>query len=131
MRIGREHVWIAGALTPAAIRARALLWSVHARRAVPELPRAGRKLMPALAGSPDEFYRAIGYRRVDAFAFRVDAYEALSDAIFAYGRQGGPFALTPQLITLAGDPTLWSVLWRRLAHVLKRQSRLAEPRFTG
>ncbi len=101
LRIGREHLWIAGALTPAAVRTRALLWAVRARRPVPDLPKAGRKVMPAQDGLPEQLYAAIGYRRADAHAFRVDLFEALADTVFALGRQG-PFALTRQLITLAG-----------------------------
>ncbi len=101
LRIGREHLWISGALTPAAIRARALLWSIQAQRPVPDLPRAGRKLMPTQGSLPEQFYRAIGYRRADAHAFRVDAFEALADAVFALGRQG-PFAPTRQFGMLAG-----------------------------
>jgi ATP-dependent RNA helicase SUPV3L1/SUV3 len=101
LRIGRDHVWIAGVLTPAAIRARAMLWALQARRPAPELPKAGRKLMPAQAALSDEFYRAIGYRRAGAHALRIDAYEALGDAVHALAR-GGPFAATARLKSMAG-----------------------------
>jgi ATP-dependent RNA helicase SUPV3L1/SUV3 len=101
LRIGREHLWIAGVLSPAAVRARALLWALQTRAAVPELPKAGRKLMEAQVRLPDDFYRAVGYRRAGAHAFRIDAFEALADAIITLGRQG-PFAPTRQLAQLAG-----------------------------
>jgi hypothetical protein len=77
------------------------LWSLPARRPAPDLPKAGRKLMPAQASLPDDFYRSIGYRRAGAHAFRVDAYEALGEAVHALARQG-PFAATVQLKALAG-----------------------------
>jgi ATP-dependent RNA helicase SUPV3L1/SUV3 len=101
LRIGREHVWIAGALTPTAVRARALLWCIASSKPVPELPKAGRKLMPAASELSDEFYRSIGYRRAGPCAWRIDAFEALADAIFAEAREGA-FAVGPRLITLAG-----------------------------
>ena len=101
LRMGREHVWIAGALTPTAVRTRALLWSVATAKPILELPKAGRKLMPAISELSDEFYRSIGYRRAGHFAWRVDAFEALADAIFTMAREGA-FAVTPRLVTLAG-----------------------------
>ena len=101
LRIGRDQLWIAGALTPAAVRARALLWSVQAGRPVPDLPRAGRKVMLAQGEFPEEFCPAIGYRRAGVHAFRVDAFEVLTDAVLVLNRQG-PFALTRQLVALAG-----------------------------
>jgi ATP-dependent RNA helicase SUPV3L1/SUV3 len=104
LRIGREDLWISGVLGPSAVRMRALLWSLQARKPAPELPRAGRKLMGAQASLPEEFYRAIGYRRIGAHALRVDAFESLSEAVHALARQG-PFVLTRRLVTLAGGPT--------------------------
>jgi ATP-dependent RNA helicase SUPV3L1/SUV3 len=101
LRIGREHVWIAGVLTPAAIRTRAMLWGLQARHRTPVLPKAGRKLMSVQPGLPDEFYLAIGYRRAGAHAFRIDAYEALGDAVHALARQGS-FAVSPHLRSMAG-----------------------------
>jgi ATP-dependent RNA helicase SUPV3L1/SUV3 len=101
MRIGREHLWVSGALSPAAVRTRALLWSLQAQQPAPDLPKAGRKLMPAQPSLPEDFYRAIGYRRAGAHAFRVDAYEALAETVHGLGRQG-PFAATAQLKSLAG-----------------------------
>jgi ATP-dependent RNA helicase SUPV3L1/SUV3 len=103
VRIGREHLWISGALSPGGVRARALLWSLQARLPTPELPKAGRKLMPANASLPEDFYRAIGYRRAGPHAFRVDAYEALADAVHALARQGA-FVPTAQLKSMAGGP---------------------------
>ena len=104
LRIGREHVWLSGILTPGAVRARALLWSVQAGRPAPELPKAGRKRMPAHGPQPDEFHRSIGYRRAGAHLFRIDAFEALADAAHAIGRQG-PFAPTAELARIAGGQT--------------------------
>ena len=104
LRIGREHVWLAGCLTPGAVRARALLWSVQAGRSAPELAKAGRKRMPIEEAMPDEFWAAVGYRRAGTHLFRIDVYEALADAAYALGRKG-PFAVTPGLARLAGGQT--------------------------
>jgi ATP-dependent RNA helicase SUPV3L1/SUV3 len=123
LRMGREHVWIAGALTPTAVRTRALLWSVAAGARVPDLPKAGRKLMPATSELSDEFYRSIGYRRAGPFAWRVDAFEALADAIFTAAREGA-FALTPRLVTLAGGA---APLASALMALGARQEPAAEP----
>jgi ATP-dependent RNA helicase SUPV3L1/SUV3 len=101
LKIGREHLWLAGALTPGAVRLRALLWSLRAQQPAPDLPKAGRKLMPAITAFPEEFYRAIGYRRAGDFAFRVDAYEALCEAVYALARHG-PFAAPAEWKRLAG-----------------------------
>jgi ATP-dependent RNA helicase SUPV3L1/SUV3 len=101
IRIGREHVWVAGALTPDAVRLRALLWSIQAQSPAPELHKAGRKLMPAPPALGAEFCRAIGYRQAGAHAFRIDAYEALADAVHELARKG-PFAASTRLRSLAG-----------------------------
>jgi hypothetical protein len=82
LRMGREHVWIAGALTPHSRSDQSLAVVGCNGQANPELPKAGRKLMPAISELSDEFYRSIGYRRAGHFAWRVDAFEALADAIF-------------------------------------------------
>ena len=123
LRIGREHLWIAGALTPAAIRVRAMLWGLQARHRTPELPKAGRKLMPAQPGLPDNFYRAIGYRRAGAHAIRIDTYEALGEAVHALARRG-PFAASPQLRSMAGGAA-------PLAAVLVALGARAEPQPDG
>ncbi len=57
--------------------------------------------MPAHPSLPDEFYRAIGYRRAGAHAFRVDVFEEVGEAVHALGRRG-PFAVTRRLVALAG-----------------------------
>ncbi|HXV23474.1 MAG TPA: helicase-related protein [Alphaproteobacteria bacterium] len=123
LRIGREHLWISGVLGPAAVRMRALLWSLQLRQPTPELPRAGRKLMQVQASLPEEFYRAIGYRRVGAYAFRVDAFESLSEAVHALARQG-PFMVTARLAALAGGS-------RALAAALVELGARAEPQADG
>ena len=101
LRMGRQHIWIAGALTPTAVRTRALLWSISVGKPLPDLLKAGRKIMPANSAVPEDFYRAVGYRRAGGFAWRVDAFETLADAVFSLAREG-PFAVTHQLVTLAG-----------------------------
>jgi ATP-dependent RNA helicase SUPV3L1/SUV3 len=47
-------------------------------------------------GIPEDYYLAIGYRRIDGIAVRVDALERFSREAHDLARQG-PFALTERL----------------------------------
>jgi ATP-dependent RNA helicase SUPV3L1/SUV3 len=105
IRFGTETIHVAGALKPAAVAMRALLWSVHLGAALPPpLPPPGRLSVAAgtLAGAA--YAEAIGYRVVGPRAIRVDRLEPLAAALRKRARLAGGFALEPELAALVGAP---------------------------
>ena len=99
IRIGRESVYIPALLTPDAVAARALLWSVHQARRGPPPPAAAS--VPVADGMPAASYEAMGYRVMGPVAIRADTLERLAARAWSLSRTG-PFRAGPELKSLAG-----------------------------
>jgi|HubBroStandDraft_1064217.scaffolds.fasta_scaffold00199_14 ATP-dependent RNA helicase SUPV3L1/SUV3 len=105
VRFGTETIYVAGALKPAAVAMRALLWSVRVGASLPPpVPPPGRLSVPAaLLGAP-LYAEAIGYRVTGPWAIRVDRLEILAAGLRARGQSPDGFALDPDLATSIGVP---------------------------
>ncbi|MGH6931330.1 MAG: helicase-related protein [Dongiaceae bacterium] len=96
IRIGRESVWFPQLTKTSVADLTRLLWATYHGRLMTK-PITHRPVCLALErGLPDEFYLAIGYRRIDRMAVRVDALERFSTEAHKLARQG-PFAPTEKL----------------------------------
>ncbi|MGB8841154.1 MAG: helicase-related protein, partial [Aliidongia sp.] len=105
VRFGTETIYVAGALKPACIAMRALLWSVHAGIGQPPaVPPPGRISMPAAGFGPDAYAQAIGYRITGPYAIRVDRLEPLAAALRKRARRAGGFTADPELAASIGVP---------------------------
>ncbi|MFT4978434.1 MAG: ATP-dependent RNA helicase SUPV3L1/SUV3, partial [Myxococcota bacterium] len=86
VRLGVHAIYSQPLLKPAQLRRRAWLWSV-ANKQSPLLPApSGAASIPA-TGS-DDFYAAVGYRRLGARAVRLDMVERLDAHLRAATRKG-------------------------------------------
>ncbi len=101
LRFGRQAVFIPALLKPDIVRVKAVLWAAEAGRPVPPLPPVGQVSLPVDGQLPEDFYAAIGYRRLGPRALRVDTVERLAEAAWRLARQG-PFQAPPALASLAG-----------------------------
>jgi ATP-dependent RNA helicase SUPV3L1/SUV3 len=100
IRIGQESVFLPALQRPAAIRLRRLLWAAHAGQKAPRFdPKAAS--IRVKAGTPDGFYLACGYRRVNGIAVRAERLEKLADKVRKSARQGA-FAATPEFRAILG-----------------------------
>ncbi|MEJ2121286.1 MAG: helicase-related protein [Alphaproteobacteria bacterium] len=100
IRIGQETVFMPALQRPAAIRLRRLLWAAHAGEKAPRFdPKAAS--IRVKAGTPDGFYLACGYRRVNGIAVRAERLEKLADTVRKSARQGA-FAATPAFRAILG-----------------------------
>lgn len=111
LRIGRESVYFTSLTKPDAIALRCLLWAVYHRRAAFPGPAPGRVSLGVDARLPSGLYEAAGYRVLGRLAMRVDMLERLAARAAALSR-GGAFAITSELLSLAGcsAPALTEVL---------------------
>ena len=100
LRLGRETVFLAPMLKPPQMAMRALLWCLYNDRSVVS-PDAGRVSLPVDADHPDDYYAAVGYRRLGPRALRVDMLERLAAELRKRARKG-PFAVDAALLNLAG-----------------------------
>jgi len=100
IRIGQETVFLPALQRPAAIRLRRLLWAAHAGEKAPRFdPKAAS--IRVKAETPDGFYLACGYRRVNGIAVRAERLEKLADKVRKSARQGA-FAATPEFRAILG-----------------------------
>jgi ATP-dependent RNA helicase SUPV3L1/SUV3 len=100
LRLGRETVFLSPMLKPPQMAMRALLWCLHNERTV-AVPEPGRVSLSVERDLPDQYYSAIGYRRLGPRALRVDMLERLSAELRKRARKG-PFAVDAALLNLAG-----------------------------
>jgi ATP-dependent RNA helicase SUPV3L1/SUV3 len=105
VKIGAQSLYLPALLKPAAVRLRALLWAVHHRCALPELPAERAVSFTPDATLDDGFCLALGYRRFSrrgvSVALRVDVVEQLAYDSHKLA-QAGPFAASPALARRAG-----------------------------
>ena len=103
LRFGVEAVYLPDMLKPAQIEIRALLWNLHVNAPgsfhVP--PQAGRVTIDAVDGVPDEFWLAVGYRRLGGRVMRVDMVERVAMLVRVAARDG-QFKISEDMLSLAG-----------------------------
>jgi ATP-dependent RNA helicase SUPV3L1/SUV3 len=100
IRIGQETIFFPALQQPAAIRLRRLLWAAHSGEKAPRFdPKA--TAIRAKAETPESFYLACGYRRINGIAVRAERLERLADKARKSARQGA-FAATPELRAIVG-----------------------------
>ena len=89
LRLGVETIYLPNLLKPAAIKLRALLWSVFNKN-FPEnaLPPDGRVSVQTLPNVKYEYYRALGFVPLGNLALRADIAERLSALIRIESRKG-------------------------------------------
>ena len=101
VRFGMEAVYLPETIKPRAARLRALLWSVHGDRPIRPAPPPGLCSLVPEDGADPSFYAACGFRLIGGTAIRVDVLDRLAIAL-ARAARGGPFQLTPQMLSTAG-----------------------------
>jgi len=105
IRFGTETTYVVGALKPAAVAMRALLWSIHAGAPLPPpLPPPGRLSVPTDSLGRPDYAEAIGYRVIGPRAIRVDRLEQLAAALRQRAKTVGGFPLEPALASMIGAP---------------------------
>ena len=103
LRFGVEAVYLPELLKPAQIELRALLWNLfHGEAGVFHAPPpAGRVTVDMVDGVPDEFWLAVGYRRLGGRVMRVDMVERVSLLVRNAAREG-QFRISEEMLSLAG-----------------------------
>ncbi len=105
LSIGRESIFFARMVKPAAIFLRAVLWSVYRKLPMPDPPAPGRVCVSVNGRAPAEFYEAVGYRLFGSHAVRVDILERFSAKVRSLAQQGEfvPDAALARLIGCNGE----------------------------
>ena len=120
LRVGAASVYFPALLKPRPARLRALLWSIHHERALPDIrarnrPSLSAEDFAALSEDSDALW-ALGYHRFKSgktsLALRIDSLERLAGEARKLSRQGS-FMPTAALLRIAGCTEL------ELAMVLK------------
>ena len=103
LRFGVEAIYLPELLKPAQIGLRALLWNLFHGEAgtFHAPPPAGRVAIDAVAGVPDAFWLATGYRRLGGRVMRVDMVERVAFLVRNAAREGA-FSISEDMLSLAG-----------------------------
>ena len=102
LRLGVETIYLPNLLKPAAIKLRALLWSVHNQDFPKDaFPPDGRVSIKTLPNVKKEFYRALGFVPLGNLALRADIAERLS-ALIRIEARGGQFRINDAMLSIAG-----------------------------
>ena len=101
VRIGRAFVYLPAMTKPARAELGLILWGVHRGVEAPPLPGLGRISIEVELDRPTGYYEAAGYAVFAERAVRIDMLERLAGAGAKLARQG-PFAPTPELLSLVG-----------------------------
>ena len=98
VRIGLHSIYFKGLLNSSAIRTRAILAGIHHNEpSVPRRPKPAR-----LAGETSSaIWEMMGFRVLGGRALRVDVLEKFA-AIARKSARSGPFAVTPEMLSLVG-----------------------------
>ena len=101
VRLGHESIYLPALLRPKAARMRGLLWSVHQKGTMTDLPAPG--LVTVTLGESDDpaFLEACGYRVTGNRAVRIDMLDRLAIRLRRLSRQGR-FAVPADLLNLVG-----------------------------
>ena len=105
IRFGVESLYMPEMLKPAPIALRALLWNLDqgflSSKDFAAAPPAGRVAIDAAEGVDDNFWLAVGYRRLGGRVMRVDMVERVAMLVRTAAREGS-FKLTEEMLSLAG-----------------------------
>jgi ATP-dependent RNA helicase SUPV3L1/SUV3 len=103
LRFGVESIYLPDLLKPAPIELRALLWNLYhgAEGVFHAPPPAGRVAIDAVEGVPDDFWLAVGYRRLGGRVMRVDMVERVALVVRNAAREG-QFRINEEMLSLAG-----------------------------
>ena len=102
LRLGVETIYLPNLLKPAAIKLRALLWSVHNQDFPKDaFPPDGRVSITILPNVKKEFYRALGFVPLGNLALRADIAERLS-ALIRIEARNGQFRINETMLSIAG-----------------------------
>ena len=102
LRLGVETIYLPNLLKPAAIKLRALLWSVHNQDFPKDaFPPDGRVSIKTLINVKKEFYRALGFVPLGNLAVRADIAERLS-ALIRIEARAGQFRINDAMLSIAG-----------------------------
>jgi ATP-dependent RNA helicase SUPV3L1/SUV3 len=103
LRLGVETIYLPNLLKPAAIKLRALLWSVHNQDFPKDaIPPDGRVSIKTLPNVKKEFYRALGFVPLGNMALRADIAERLS-ALVRIEARTGQFKINEAMLSIAGS----------------------------
>ena len=103
LRLGVETIYLPNLLKPAAIKLRALLWSVHNQDFPKDaFPPDGRVSIKTLPNVRKEFYRALGFVPLGNLALRADIAERLS-ALIRIEARSGQFRINEAMLSIAGS----------------------------
>ncbi len=103
LRLGVETIYLPNLLKPAAIKLRALLWSVYNQDFPKDaLPPDGRVSIKTLPKVKKEFYRALGFVPLGNLALRADIAERLS-ALVRIEARNGQFRINEAMLSIAGS----------------------------
>lgn len=102
IRLGVENLFMPEMLKPAAIKLRALLFSLY-HHTWPEngIPPEGRVSFDDPNTADAAYWRATGYQPLGGKVMRVDMIERVSALVRAAARSG-PFAVSEEMMSLAG-----------------------------
>ena len=102
LRLGIETIYLPNLLKPAALKLRALLWSVHNQNFFKDaFPPDGRVSIKVLPHINHEFYRAFGFVPLGNLALRADIAERLS-ALIRIEARTGQFRINDAMLSIAG-----------------------------
>ena len=102
LRLGVETIYLPNLLKPAAIKLRALLWSVHNQDFPKDaFPPDGRVSITILPNVKKEFYRALGFVPLGNLALRADIAERLC-ALIRIEARNGQFRINETMLSIAG-----------------------------
>ncbi|MBT6415982.1 helicase-related protein [Candidatus Puniceispirillum sp.] len=105
IRFGVESLYMPEMLKPAPIALRALLWNLDqgflSSNDFAAAPPAGRVAIDTTQGVDDNFWLAVGYRRLGGRVMRVDMVERVAMLVRTAAREGS-FKATEDMLSLAG-----------------------------
>ena len=102
LRFGVETIYMPEMLKPAQIALRSLLYALaHGVFFDGAPPPAGRVAVDAIADVPDDYWLAVGYRRLGAKVMRVDMVERVAMLVRTAAR-AGQFRISDDMLSLAG-----------------------------
>ena len=102
LRFGVETVYMPELLKPAQIELRSLLFALANDQFYDGTPPpAGRVAIDQVADVPDEYWLAVGYRRLGQRVMRVDMVERVAMLVRTAARHGH-FKITEDMLSLAG-----------------------------
>ena len=102
IRVGTVTVFMPELLKPAAIKLRALLYSIFTQQ-FPDCgpPPEGRVSIDLVKGVVDDYWLSAGYRRIGDKVMRVDMVERVAALVRAAAR-AGEFSISDEMLSLAG-----------------------------